>query len=256
MTDTIRKFVTRDLFDRSDFTNWHDLLEFTAGIPDARDTAVIHIPSDTPLLSTAELDRYCADFDVATTDYSIGVTQRALVHGVLERHGLLDEFMLLRTTINNFTTIVDNLTHQPLSIRINNLHIFKPYMLEAQQYAFFGQIFDQREVSKISHWFRLARLIRSVFQLPWLQDEKGKRDLTATSWHLVRSQERLPAILRKPPSEKISVSNVERNIGFLMKLRSRIYLEGRFGSFFDADAQEEYDFLCTHYAALAADPDL
>lgn len=256
MTHTIQEYVTADLFHRNRFASWHELLEFTDGIPEARATTVMHISSDAPLIRSREIDEFCDAFDIDTTDYCIGVTRHEHVNDVLARHGLLEEFSGLTSTIKNFTMIAEDTTHAPLSIRINNLHLVKPYLLESAQYDLFGEIFSQRKVSKITRWFKLAALIRSIFQLPWLDDEQGKRELYTTVWQIVRSQERLPAILRKPPSQHTSVRNVEKNISFLLKLRSRIYLDGRFGAFFDADSQEEYDFLRAHWGELSADPDL
>jgi len=188
MTNTIREYVTPDLFGGGEFPGWREVLEFTAAIPEARDTTVLHISSDAPLIRARDIDEFCAAFDPSTTDYCIGVTRRETVTEVLNRHQLFAEFEQLQSTIKNFTKIATDDTHLPLSIRINNLHIVKPYLLQAEQYDFFGRIFNQRKVSKLSRWFKLAGLIRSIFTLPCLNDDAAKRDLYSTVWHLVRSQ--------------------------------------------------------------------
>jgi len=250
MTYTIKEYVTSDLFNRSDFQSWAELLSYSDTHEDILETPVLHISSDAPFIQSREINDFIADFDPQLTDYSIGITLREAVEPVLDKRDLLDEFKGLASTIKNFTHIYDDKNKKHIAIRLNNLHILKAYKLDNQIYDFLQEIFDQRGVSRISRWLKLARLIRKVFNLPWLNDEAKKKNLYKTVWELVRSQENVPGILRKDNSKYVTVANLEENISFLMSIRSSLYLGGEIGAFFDADAQEEFDFLSAHFDDL------
>lgn len=248
MTFTIQEYVTADLFNRSGFKDWAELLNFSDAHEDIRETAVMHISSDAPFIQSSEIDDFSTSFDSHLTDYSIGITRREAVKSKLDKDGLWDEFMNMSSTIKNFTRVYDDRSKEFISIRMNNLHIIKPYKLDSAKYNFFQEIFDQRGVSKISRWLKLAQLIRKVFKLPWLDDEEKKKNLYRTVWNLVRSQEIVPRMLRK--ENATTITGLEENISFLMGIKSSLYLAGEMGAFFDADAQEEYDFLNAHFDAL------
>jgi|TARA_Y100000310_G_scaffold291715_2_gene319861 hypothetical protein len=250
LTFTVQEYVTADLFNRKGFQSWVELLEFANSHEETRETAVMHISSDAPFIQSREIDNFRAYFGRHPVGYSMGITAREAVKSVLDASGLWDEFMRMESTIKNFTRIYDDRKKEHISMRMNNLHIIKPYKLDIPLYDFLQDIFDQRGVSKISRWLKLAQLIKRIFKLPWLDDDQKKKKLYRTIWDLVRSQERVPGMLRKENSPYTTVTNLEENIGFLMGIKSSLYLGGEIGAFFDADAQEEYDFLKAHFDEL------
>lgn len=252
LTYTTQEYVTADLFNGNGFASWAELLDFADTHEGVRETAVMHISSDAPFIQSREIDDFRAYFGQHPVDYSIGITPREAVKSVLDKIDLWDEFMQMESTIKNFTRIYDDSKKEYVSMRMNNLHIIKPYKLDSQRYDFFQEIFDQRGVSRIFRWLKLARLIQRIFKLPWLDDKQKKKKLYKTIWHLVRSQEIVPRMLRKENSSYTTVSNLEENIGFLMGIKSSLYIAGEIGAFFDADAQEEYDFLNAHFDKLYA----
>ncbi|HJN49329.1 MAG: hypothetical protein QGI68_21075 [Pseudomonadales bacterium] len=252
LTFTMQEYVTADLFNRRGFRSWAELLDFADAHEDVRETPIMHISSDAPFIQSREIDDFRTYFSLHPVDYSIGITPIEAVQSVLDESGLWNEFMNMETTIKNFTRIYDDRNKKYISMRMNNLHILKPYKLDSRRYDFFQDIFDQRGVSKVSRWLKLAQLIKRIFKLPWLDDEQKKKKLYRTIWDLVRSQERVPKMLRKEDSQYTTVTNLEENIGFLMGLKTSLYTAGEMGAFFDADAQQEYDFLNTHFDKLYA----
>ena len=136
MTHTMQEYVTADLFNKTGFQSWAELLEFTDADEDVRETAVMHISSDAPFIVKREIDDFSASFDPQATDYSIGLTRRDTVKSVLGKLGLWEDFMNIGSTIKNFTSILDDRSNEHISIRMNNLHIFKPYKLDIPKYDF------------------------------------------------------------------------------------------------------------------------
>ena len=245
-SNTVRSMVSN--WDSIKKIDWHQLREYFRKT-DHWDRQVNVIVSDTPLLSSHELD-YLIENKNSDADLVIGRTVRKDYKYIIER---LSEFPDREKTVKNFYTYrIDN---KDVSLIVNSFVAGKPFKLDENIWKLIGNFYENRTIIA----GRKKNLIKITTNLFYFIKLFIPRELGKERYNYIKKAKALfylinaYRIIVKSKSENIyyrDLKKIYESIHILTNLKIEYDLSHCFGTAFDVDTVYEAEYLRRNFFAL------